>query len=74
MQMENRPVSFTYFVSHKGEWINGKGTFIKWGADMDSSLGKPIQITFAVVEDEDGQVRRIREDQLKFTDKGPVSL
>lgn len=71
MEYEGRPVKFQYH-DYKEGWLEGYGTFIKWGSGLDDKLGKPIQITFAVVEDSKGQVYRVSEDNMKFTDRGNI--
>lgn len=69
MEYEGRPVKFKYYVTIEG-WREGEGIFIKWGSAADDHLGKPMQITFAVVEDKKtGQVYRIDEHNLQFTDR-----
>lgn len=73
MEYEGRPVKFQHYT-HSDGWLENFGTFIKWGSDMDNSMGMPMQTTFAVVEDGNGQVYRIAENNLKFTDRGPLRL
>lgn len=73
MEYEGRPVELTYLTPTDG-WKDGTGTFIKWGSALDDRLGRPIQITFAVVEGPNGQVFRVGENNLKFTDLGPVKF
>jgi len=64
--METREVTFKYYNSSKREMQSGKGEFHKWGSDIGSEDDKYFQITFAVVEDDNGQVHRIPENCVQF--------
>jgi hypothetical protein len=65
---KNRPVSFNYYHSNKQRYLSGTGTFLEFGSAIGIEDDKAFQITFAVVEDQEGNVHRIPEDAIKFTD------
>lgn len=63
---EYKKVAYKYYNSESESWVKGSGIFHKWGSDVKYYGEKYFPISFAVIEDDEGQLHRVPEDGLKF--------
>jgi|GEM_PF-7016781 len=68
MKNKGRSVVFEYYNEDSEKKFKGEGIFQRWGSDAQLRDDNYYQITFAVIEDSEGNVHRLNENQIKFTD------